>query len=521
LSLHHPDRPKIANQEEAYDYSLIAGHTANNLLLTTLNPQASIRFSTSAIQGTPTAPQDLERMRITPVGHVGIGTTNPREMFQVGSRTAIHIGHEMDMLGYNFASIVAPGSPPVPKDVLMSGTAQNPGKAMKVGFSRHGYLELAAGSTQNGFNNEDVDWYEGGPIFGAFSGLTISNINGRGCASFGKYYPEPSTRLFVKAFGGQSVTDAFVAVSSTDGELFRVRNNNTVGVGQAQPRERLHIGELMTFHDGGSKFMGFNVYYDASAQQLRNIVADRPSVSVGINDGTAGFPVFSIGIDNAPVVGQVMAGPFKGLAMVPNGNTGIGTLTPSARLSVMGSGTTSATNAMTVANNANNTFAVFRDDGMVGIGTNNPSARLAVHGTGNTTATVALSVSNANGSVALRVRDDAKVLVGPTAIATGTHNDYRMSVDGKLVARSFVATETGWADDVFEPGYDLMPLDTLEAFIAENGHLPDVPTTAEVTARGVDVAETMVTLLRKVEELTLYVLELKRENNALRKELGE
>ena len=56
-----------------------------------------------------------------------------------------------------------------------------------------------------------------------------------------------------------------------------------------------------------------------------------------------------------------------------------------------------------------------------------------------------------------------------------------------------------------------MPLSELEAFIQKNGHLPNLPTEAEVMENGVNLAEMNVKLLEKVEELTLYVIELEKK----------
>ena len=67
------------------------------------------------------------------------------------------------------------------------------------------------------------------------------------------------------------------------------------------------------------------------------------------------------------------------------------------------------------------------------------------------------------------------------------------------------------ADYVFKPEYKLMPLSELEAFIQKNGHLPNLPTEAEVMENGVNLAEMNVKLLEKVEELTLYVIELEKK----------
>jgi hypothetical protein len=68
-----------------------------------------------------------------------------------------------------------------------------------------------------------------------------------------------------------------------------------------------------------------------------------------------------------------------------------------------------------------------------------------------------------------------------------------------------------WSDYVFEPDYKLMPLNELKEFIERNKHLPGMPSANEVASKGIDVAEMNALLLKKIEELTLYVLELKKE----------
>jgi len=60
------------------------------------------------------------------------------------------------------------------------------------------------------------------------------------------------------------------------------------------------------------------------------------------------------------------------------------------------------------------------------------------------------------------------------------------------------------------PSYNLMPLKELEQYIKQNKHLPDVPTQDEISKNGIDVYEMNAVLLKKVEELTLYVIELEK-----------
>jgi hypothetical protein len=90
--------------------------------------------------------------------------------------------------------------------------------------------------------------------------------------------------------------------------------------------------------------------------------------------------------------------------------------------------------------------------------------------------------------------------------------------EGIITERVKVATlgSAEWPDYVFSDNYDLMNLNQLEAFINHNKHLPNVPSAQEVEKDGLDLAEMDAKLLRKIEELTLYVIDLKKENDELR-----
>jgi hypothetical protein len=99
----------------------------------------------------------------------------------------------------------------------------------------------------------------------------------------------------------------------------------------------------------------------------------------------------------------------------------------------------------------------------------------------------------------------------------------KLSVNGNIRSRKIIVTQNGWADYVFNDGYRLRPLVQVENFIKENKHLPEIPTAKEVEKNGVDVGETQSLLLKKIEELTLYVIEqdkriekLEQENTKLK-----
>jgi trimeric autotransporter adhesin len=76
-----------------------------------------------------------------------------------------------------------------------------------------------------------------------------------------------------------------------------------------------------------------------------------------------------------------------------------------------------------------------------------------------------------------------------------------------------------WPDYVFQPSYKRMSLDEVEKFITVNKHLPNVPSAVEMAITGNNLGKTDVKLLEKVEELTLYLLEMKKTNDAQSAEL--
>ena len=90
---------------------------------------------------------------------------------------------------------------------------------------------------------------------------------------------------------------------------------------------------------------------------------------------------------------------------------------------------------------------------------------------------------------------------------------------GKLLAKSVYVTQANWPDYVFEPAYDLRPLPELERYVPAHHHLPALPPAAEVADAGVSLGEVDAQLLRSLEELTLHVIELGKQNQRLQARL--
>ena len=106
-------------------------------------------------------------------------------------------------------------------------------------------------------------------------------------------------------------------------------------------------------------------------------------------------------------------------------------------------------------------------------------------------------------------------------VGIGTDNPTNeLAVNGTIKCKECVVTLDGWADDVFEEDYELMPLERVEQFVGRNGHLPDVPSARQVARSGVKMGAMQATLPRKIEELTLHMIALERENRELRRRVG-
>ena len=192
-----------------------------------------------------------------------------------------------------------------------------------------------------------------------------------------------------------------------------------------------------------------------------------------------------------------------------------------------------------------------RDGALVGIGTHDPTTNLTVRGTGanaiadissNTSSNCWLQFGNLTAHMNLGVgqstaypyiwSSNGVFFIGddgaPTIFVNGMHNGnvgigtfdtkgYKFAVNGDAVFNKVVVKPyTSWPDYIFNPGYRLMPLKDVERYIREHKHLPDVPAAAEVEKDGVDVGVAQAVLLKKIEELTLYVIEQQKEIERLK-----
>lgn len=342
--------------------------------------------------------------------------------------------------------------------------------------------------------------------------------------------------------------------SSTNDQNVDIYRNGRVGIGTTSFAAKL---DVRTAGAAGS---------DQYALYLKNpSSAAYAAVELTMASGANSYAVIHAQRNNLTKGGTLIfqtsdatEAPVSRMMIDDAGHVGIGTLSPAALLHINAGNYASillgdnSSGGVSITKEANNRLAFWNNgvygssqyerftilqNGNIGIGTSAPLAQLHINN--NNYGSILLGDGSSGGGVAITKESDNRIAFwnngiygssqserftilqnGNVGIGTNNPGPYKLAVDGKIFARGVKVSLGTIADYVFDSTYQLRSLSSLEQYINQNKHLPGIPSAEQVKKEGgIELQEMNVKLLEKVEELTLYVIELKKENEQIKKEL--
>ena len=120
-----------------------------------------------------------------------------------------------------------------------------------------------------------------------------------------------------------------------------------------------------------------------------------------------------------------------------------------------------------------------------------------------------LTFATNNNTEQMRINWNGNVGIGTPAPQA------KLAVNGDIFAKKIKVTQSGWPDYVFNETYQLDPLKKVEEYIRQHRHLPGIPSAATIEKDGLDLGNNQAALLRKIEELTLYTIQLEKRVDQL------
>jgi hypothetical protein len=303
---------------------------------------------------------------------------------------------------------------------------------------------------------------------------------------------------------GSAIRDYRISING--GDKLTITSAGYMGIGTTNPTQPLDVEkdanyQLRLGNNGG---FGYNIGRSVSTGYL-NFYGDQSSY-------------------NGYVFGGVN-GTF--MTIKNNGYVGIGTATPNYKLEVAGG-------VKTYGDIYGSTVLTFQDDSRFSVTqTEIPSL--------NTTAfsmpQYGIAAPGVGGSADLWIAGNSgiRMFTGGNAVpkititntgnmGIGTNPDalYKLDVKGAVRATEIkVESIDNFPDFVFEKNYELLKLSEVNNFIQKNGHLPNIPSAAEVKQNGVSLVDMQAKLLQKVEELTLYSIQQQELIQSLQTQIDE
>ncbi len=324
------------------------------------------------------------------------------------------------------------------------------------------------------------------------------------------------------------------------------RENGNVGIGTYDPQKALDIqGGLrlglsssqytdLYFQDGGDfAETGYNSVWPDMHERAFMI---KPRAYLdGWGAGGAGIQFYTYDISGGSSP-NFTGGLRRVMVIRRNGNVGIGTASPEAKLHIQGADLGSTTGervdllSLQTRNINNSKLNVYSYRNAPGSDWLSATTRIQQRIDASDMGHIEFNPPGRPWGMALGTANQNRLYInnnGQVGIGTASINDntYGLFVEKGVRTRKVKVDIQSWADHVFAPSYKLRSLQEVEQFIKKHQHLPEVPSAKEVEEKGLDVGENQAILLKKIEELTLYMIEqnkrierLEETNQQLKKE---
>lgn len=320
-----------------------------------------------------------------------------------------------------------------------------------------------------------------------FTGVTMLTSSAQSWSILGNAGTVPASNFL-------GTTDGKPLVFRTNNaERMRILTGGKVGIGTTNPQARLTIrsADLVTLTDPGFVILGDttakNMALDSSVIQARNNATASPLYLNYYGGDTFAGPGGALSVSTSGTT--LNSGNLRFSSGTQSIQFATPGTSPAPMMFMFSSGTTNATRMVIAHSPGFPTWGLQYAD-------NGDQFDFLAAGTSR------LSVNLSNGNVGIGV---------PTPV-------YKLEVCGTIRATE-VRVETGWCDYVFEKDYQLRTVDELDQYIAENKHLPGIASADEVEKEGLKVGEMNKAMMEKIEELTLYVIQLSKDNKRLQEEI--
>ncbi len=313
-------------------------------------------------------------------------------------------------------------------------------------------------------------------------------------------------------FSSAAFADDIPWQGTIDGNIYIPETVQNVGVGTTAPGAKVHVsnGAFLVEGDTGT-IEGLD---DLDALPRLMWLPEIAAFRVGDLTSSTAWDTANLGIGSIGLGGDTLAYGDYSIAIgseaeANNGGLSLGVFSKASGLYSLAVGQQAETNGILSTTIG---FASITDSNTsitIGNGIRNTVAESLMIGFGST--------SDPKEEPSL-FADKTGVAINGIPDASGTR--YALAVYGTVKAEEIIV-DTNWADYVFQEDYQLPSLEHVATFIKENKHLPDVPSQAQVKQEGLKMADMMTLHMKKIEELTLYAIQLKKENDVLKAALQD